>query len=106
MFPVGMFPVGMFPPGMFPPGGAGVDKKRGGFGIRRRPIIQYIHKELTDNERETAFAKAFGFAVDEVEKKIKVRAIQEKIDSGELQGVGKIGRLSNEDLILILLLID
>ena len=105
MFPIGMFPAGLFAPGMFPPGAAVTGKKSAGTAFKR-PIIRIIEKELEEAGTTTVFSKAFQKAAQVVSREEKIKVLVEKALSENLQGLGKIGKLSDDDIAIILLLID
>lgn len=110
MFPIGMFPAGLFPPGMFPPG-TGTTTKRGAGGARKkkedlRPILHFIHPRAGEGKKATTVEKAFAEAAKKLQREAKEAIVSSRIKSGELLGVGEIGKLSDDDLALILLLMD
>lgn len=108
MFPTSFFPVTYFPGNYFPPGG-GVEeeaRKKGAGTAFRRPIIHIIEKELEEAGTVTAFSKAFQKAAKTVSTEEKRKVLAERAQAENLQGLGKIGKLSDDDIALILLLLD
>lgn len=82
-------------------------RKGGGGGHRRkrdplRPILRIINREP-----ETAFEKAFIQARSkQVDRQAKEAIIRGQVKIGKLKDFGELSKLSDEDLILILLLMD
>ena len=83
------------------------EKKKGaGFGVRRRlPFRQFLEIINAPDQPHTQFSRAFKkAAVEQTARAEKEEFLKEEIRTGKLQGVGDLGRLSDEDLTLILLL--
>jgi len=78
----------------------------GGGALRRRPIIRFIHKKMEEEQPATAFSKAFERAVLSSERQARSEGLKQKAKDTGLQGLGKIGKLSDDEVALILLLLD